>query len=59
MFMLPVCRSVRWKAQETEPQQSGTQATQTYNVPSIRSEFQVTQANPRSSLMMAEHCRNM
>jgi hypothetical protein len=30
-----------------------------YDIPPIRSAFQVTQTNPRSSLMMADHCRNM
>jgi hypothetical protein len=30
-----------------------------YDIPPIRSAFQVTQTNQRSSLMMADHCRNM
>jgi hypothetical protein len=30
-----------------------------YDIPPIRSVFQVTQTDPRSSLMMADHCRNM
>jgi hypothetical protein len=30
-----------------------------YDVPPIRSTFQVTQTDPRSSLMMADLCRNM
>jgi hypothetical protein len=30
-----------------------------YDIPLIRSVCQVTETNPRSSLMMADHCRNM
>jgi hypothetical protein len=30
-----------------------------YDIPPIRSAFQATQTNTRSSLMMADHCRNM
>jgi hypothetical protein len=30
-----------------------------YDIPPIRSVFQVTQMDPRSSLMMAGYCRNM
>jgi hypothetical protein len=33
--------------------------TALYDIPPIRSEFQVTHTNPRSSLMMSDHCRNM
>jgi hypothetical protein len=30
-----------------------------YDIPPMLSAFQVTQTDPRSSLMMADHCRNM
>src|SRR5215510_1587532 len=44
--------ALRWDAQQTEPRQSSTQAT-FYDIPPILFEFQVTQEDLISSLMMA------
>jgi hypothetical protein len=53
--------ALSWEAQQTEPQHSGTRSHNhtLYDMPPIRFVFQVTQTDPRNSLMMADYCRNM
>jgi hypothetical protein len=54
---------LRWEVQHTEPRQSGIQYRfhnhTLYDIPPIPFVIEVTQKDLRSSLMMADYCRNM